>query len=31
MQWKEVDGKIQVHLPLKLPNEYAWVLRVKNR
>lgn len=31
MQWKEVDGKIQIHLPLKLPNEYGWVLRVKNR
>jgi alpha-L-fucosidase len=31
LQWKEVDGKVQVHLPLKLPSSYAWVLKVRNR
>lgn len=31
LQWKEVDGKVQVHLPLKRPASHAWVLRVRNQ
>jgi alpha-L-fucosidase len=30
LQWKEANGKVEIHLPLQLPSEYAWVLRVKN-
>lgn len=30
MQWKEANGKVEIHLPLKLPSNYAWVLRIKN-
>lgn len=30
LQWKMAGDKVMIHLPLKLPTEHAWVIKIQN-
>ncbi len=31
LPWKKNGDKVEIHLPLKLPSDYAWVLKIQNQ
>jgi hypothetical protein len=30
LPWKMVGDQVEIQLPLKLPTDYAWVLKIRN-